>query len=269
MVEMSIKHSIMFLFVVLISSVSHSQEGAVIEPPEVEDSEVQSLDEALNREDVNSRAVIEKPQNVDLKNRVSYEEVRNNTPYDDLAVIQKIYMPKTNRFSGYLGLGLIPNDVFYRTGSLSAKLGYYFTEKFGAEFHYSQFDSSATSEIKNLSSRQGLTVENVVTMKSYYGAQLYYNSMYGKLALLNRNIVPFELYQVIGIGQIQTNQKRSEMAFNVGFGQIFNMSRNYGIRWGLDLMFFNGKDEFGNSQQFSYYFLNFGWTGLFPGVASR
>lgn len=259
----------MFLFVALISIVSHAQDTSLIEPPEVEDSEVQSLDEALNREDVNSRAVIEKPQNVDLKQRVSYEEVRNNTPYEDLAVIQKIYMPKTKRFSGYLGLGLIPNDVFYRTGSLTAKLGYYFTEKYGLELHYSQFSSSESSEIKNLSTRQQLTVENLVTMKSFYGAQLYFNSMYGKLALLNRNIVPFELYQVIGIGQVQTSQKRSEMAFNVGFGQIFNMSRNYGIRWGLDLMFFTGKDEFGNSTQFNYYFLNFGWTGIFPGVATR
>lgn len=187
---------------------------------------------------------------------------------DQIVVIQKNYMPKTDRFSLNLGFTLFPSDVFFRTFGTQVRGSYYLNEKWGVELNAIVLTSAKTSELSDLENKQSIAVSNLATLKNYIGAQAYFSSMYGKYAFNDRKIYPFEIYQTAGVGRMQTD-KSSSSALTFGVGQMISLSRDSALRLDLNLMLYQTETVTGSKQNQSSFLINFGYSAFFPSVGRR
>jgi outer membrane beta-barrel protein len=195
--------------------------------------------------------------------KIEYLGVQSQNFYSDLGIVQRNYMPKMGRSLLSGGLNLLPSDAFYRTFGLSLKGSYHFSETWGAEFFGSFFTSSSREEVRKLETVQHLDVNNLVYIKQYYGLNLYFNSMYGKTSLIGRRVIPFEIYQTIGIGKIRT-QNYESTAFQVGLGDMFSLTRSTVFRVDLSWAFYSTKNYLNQLQPANSIFLTISYGRFFP-----
>nr|WP_295905603.1 outer membrane beta-barrel domain-containing protein [uncultured Bdellovibrio sp.] len=196
--------------------------------------------------------------------KAEYTSVQSESFFLDLATIQKNYMPKTNRIHLGAGFTLLPSDVFYRTIGLNLKASYHFTETWGVEAFGYLFTSQARDEVNKLESVQKLSVKNLVSLSAFYGLNLYFNSIYGKTALLNYRIIPFEVYQTVGLGKVRTHDDEETTSFQVGIGDIFSLSRSSALRIDLNWAFYNAHNYLGEEQASNSLFLTISYGHFFP-----
>lgn len=204
------------------------------------------------------RSILKTPQKAD------YKGIQNESTYADFAVIQRNYMPKSERFFASIGVSLLPTDVYFRSFGLNLKFGYHFTEAWGFEIFNYTLTSSARSEIDDLENKQLTSVRNLVSLKSYYGANIYFTSIYGKTSVFNSRIVPFEIYQTVGIGKVINQKSEESTAFQIGLGELFSLSRSSGLRTDLMWAFYKTNNIQGDSQASNSLFLSVSYSLFFP-----
>lgn len=203
------------------------------------------------------------------RQRVEYSPIQSKSFYSDLAVIQKNYMPKTGRVQVSGGMTLLPSDVFFRTVGINTKVSYHFSETWGLEAFGYLFSSQAREEISKLETEQRLAVKSLVSVKSFYGLNVYFNSIYGKTALLNDRIIPFELYQTMGLGKVLTKDGEEATSVQAGIGDIFSVSRSSAIRVDLTWAFYNARNYLGEQQASNSLFLTLSYGHFFPEPSYR
>ncbi|MGZ3769467.1 MAG: outer membrane beta-barrel domain-containing protein [Bdellovibrio sp.] len=205
----------------------------------------------------------EKKANVKI-NKAEYAGVQSESFYSDLAVIQRNYMPKTQRIHLSGGLSLLPSDVFYRTIGVNLKASFHLNETWGIETFGYTFSSQARDEIKDMENTQKLDVKNLVSVKAFYGVNVYFNSLYGKTAFVNRRIIPFEIYQTLGIGKVRTQDSQESTSLQIGIGDMFSLSRSSTFRVDLTWAFYNAHNYLGEDQASNSLFLTLSYGRLFP-----
>lgn len=203
------------------------------------------------------------------KQRANFGSVQSVDSYEDFALIQRNYMPKTERAQISLGLTTVPTDVFFRTLGLNVRLGYHLTENWGAEFFGYGLSSSARSEVNNMENTQLVSVRNLVSIKNYIGLNMYYNFIYGKSAFLNNLILPFEIYQTFGVGKITNQNSEDSTAVQFGVGEMISLSRSSAVRLDLTWAFYRTKNILGQDQDNNSVFLTVGYSFFFPEPAYR
>lgn len=158
-------------------------------------------------------------------------ELSSLAPLADIAVIQKRFLPKTNRFelSGNI-MGTINNPFFVNMGA-SLRGGYYFQEKYGLELMYFFLTSSDRSVTENLRTKRNVKTQSLVTPKSYFGADFKWTPMYGKTSFINKRIVPFDFYFSGGLGSTSIENGGSYPTLHLGGGQSFALSKKMALRW--------------------------------------
>ncbi|BEV69918.1 hypothetical protein Bb109J_c3338 [Bdellovibrio bacteriovorus] len=191
-----------------------------------------------------------------------YTTLNSQSIHSDLAVIQKNYMPKTGRVQLSGGFTLLPSDVFFRTFGLNTKASYHFNETWGLEAFAYVFTSSSRSEVDSLNQEQGLEVKSLLSMQNFYGVNLYFNSIYGKTAWMDSKIIPFEIYQTVGIGKVRTDGGEDATSFQVGLGDLFSLDRSHALRVDLTWAFYSAKNYEGDDQNSNSLFLTLSY-GLF------
>lgn len=198
------------------------------------------------------------------KQKVEYSAVQSESFYSDLATIQKNYMPKSGRLFLSGGISLLPSDVFYRTMGLNLKTSYHFTETWGLEAFGYILTSQEREEVGELEDEQGLSVRSLVSLNAFYGLNIYFNSMYGKTSLLNSRIIPFEIYQTIGIGRVRTQGSEEATSIQVGLGDMFSLSRSNALRVDLTWAFYNTNNYLGEQQSANSLFLTLSYGQFIP-----
>lgn len=234
---------------------------------QVED-QVDSIESELQKEDrpiQPSRPLRKSGQ----EQKIDYSQVKEATPYNDIAIIQKSYMPKTNRLQVNGGLVMVPNDLFFDTFGADLKLGYHFNETWGVEAEGTFLTSSKSRVTKDMLSKQGVTVKNQITAKNFMGANVYYNSIYGKTALWDRKIIPFEVYFTGGMGMVDTTVTKGAVGFKAGIGELFTIDKNRAARLELSMIFYSAKDLAGNTQSVNSMFLTFSFEQFLTRVGER
>lgn len=196
--------------------------------------------------------------------KAEYGAVQSESFYTDLAVIQKNYMPKADRVYLSGGFSLLPSDVFFRTFGLNLKTSFHFNETWGLELFGYAFNSQAREEVKDIETTQALSVKSLVSVKAFYGMNLYFNSIYGKTAFANRKIVPFEIYQTIGFGKVRTQDSQEATSVQFGVGDIFSLSRSSTLRVDLTWAIYNAHNYLGEEQASNSLFLTLSYGQLFP-----
>ena len=234
---------------------------------QVED-QVDSIESELQKEDrpvPSSRPLRKAGQ----QQKIDYSQVKEATPYNDLAIIQKSFMPKTKRLQINGGLVMVPNDLFFDTFGADLKLGYHFNETWGIEAEGTFLTSSKSRVTKDMLSKQGISVKNQVTAKNFMGANVYYSSIYGKTALWDRKIIPFEIYFTGGMGLVDTTATKGATAIKAGIGELFTIDKNRAARLELSMIFYSEKDLAGNTQNVNSMFLTFSFEQFLTRVGDR
>lgn len=159
-------------------------------------------------------------------------DLNSLAPFSDISVIQKRYLPKTERFQVYGALGLTTNSPWFLSAGGKVNLAYHFTEKWGVELSGMFLSSSEKDSSKQIRSNNSLEPERFVLTKSHLGLDLMWAPIYGKITSLNNEITPFDMYFSAGLGQANTTaQEKNVTAFHIATGQIFALSKSMAFRW--------------------------------------
>lgn len=235
-----------------------------------QDPEIQTIESVLEKN------VPEGAPKVELKltpqknqNKIDYSTLDVARKMEDTVVIQKIYMPKTNRIQLFGGFTYAANDAFFRTLGGQFRLGYHFNETWGVEATTFYLSSTPTQAVDDLAAKQNMQVENLTTPKSLLGVNAYFSTIYGKMALEERKIIPYEFYQTAGVGSISTNPASTAAAFYFGVGNIFSLSKDSELRADLSWFFYNGKTVRGDSQSANTIFVTIGYGRFLPEARTR
>ncbi len=180
-------------------------------------------------ESENQTAVAPAPKNQRVENLTDLNKL---SPFSEISVIQKKFLPKTERFQIYAGGGTTTNSPWFLNMGLKVNLGYHFTESFGVELSGLFLSNSEREVAKEIRDNNLLQPEKFINTKSYVGVDLVWAPIYGKLTMLNKHIIPFDMYFSAGGGTSSTNsQEGSVPTLHVGVGQIFAINKSMAFRW--------------------------------------
>lgn len=201
--------------------------------------------------------------------QLEYKEISPGQVRETMAVVQLTLMPKSSRFY-WSGSGtFLLNDVLYKTIGADGRLGYFFNETWGLEFQGLWMTSLKGEELKDLEDKHRVTGENSVWLKNFYGASVVFNSIYGKMALWNRKIYPFEIYQTLGYGKVGTGSAGQSDAIKLGIGQVFAFDKNSALRLDLTILSFQAKNTLGNTQAVNSLLFTVGFEKFFNKASVR
>lgn len=260
------KH-ILFIILLSLTSVAFAQEELEsLDVPETQEPQEQGEQGAASPDDIeglfNSEGTadeaVQEPsppvveQKEDPKKKMDEPEeisdLKKLETFDDIAVIQKRYLPKTGRFEFYVGGGTNLNDAFFVGNGVSLRLGYNFREKWGIEGIYSYIQND-NRDVTNELLKRGVNTEGSVSTDGYYGVDLKWTPIYGKYAYFNDKIIPFDLYFTLGVGKTDPKFVNSSTAsakqitvespytVRVGAGQIFAITKWMAFRWDIAMHF--------------------------------
>lgn len=198
-------------------------------------------------------------------------DLANLSEFKNIAVIQKRFLPKTGRFEGFGGLNGILNDKFFVTFGGSLRLAYFFNERWAVEGIGMAFATGEKSVTKGLKDR-GVVTTNFVSPTTYYGLDVRWTPVYGKMSFVNRRITPFDLYFSAGAGITNTNQGGAEPTIHLGTGQIFAITKAAAFRWDFSWNFYNATSGVAGAKQNSLYnnlLVTVGASFFFPEATYR
>lgn len=191
------------------------------------------------------------------------------SPFKDIAIIQKKYLAKTERFELSPGLGVILNDAFFVNQILSFRFGYHFNESYGIELNYANLSQSSKTVTDDLTVI-GVTTDSIVVPESFLGLDFKWTPFYGKMSFLDASIIPYETYFVGGVGTTKTNQEKSPVTAHFALGQHFSLSKSLAIRWDTSFFWYQaqGKNTTAESLYTNIHF-TIGASYFFPEATYR
>ena len=244
----------------LTASISFAQSTEEV----AEDKDIHTIENLLEKNIKFTPApTVLKKSTLNTPKKVDYKETQIIGAYQDFAVVQKKYMPKQERFQLSVGATLLPTDVYFRTYGLNSKLTYHFTESWGAELVGYLMTSTSRGEVDDLAQKQQVIVKNLISVKRLYGANLYYSSIYGKTSIFNSKIIPFEIYQTVGLSKVINQNDEEAVAVQAGLGELFSISRSSGIRADLSWAFYQSKTILGDTQNTNSIFVSINYSFFF------
>ncbi len=212
-----------------------------------------------------------------LKEPEKLSDLSRLAPFSEVSVLQRRFLPKTERFQMYLGLATIANDPWFWGIGGGGRFGYNFSEQWAVELNFSFLSNSEKDAVRDLRTNNSVNTNSIVSAQSYLGLDAVWTPVYGKMSLFNRRIVPFDMYFTVGVGQsgITNATTTTAPAFHFGGGQIFAMSKSVGFRWDLSWNFYNATPNPGasttnlSSTQFNNLLLTLGASFFFPEAKYR
>lgn len=190
-------------------------------------------------------------------------------PFSEISVLQKRYLPKTNRFQFTAAFTYITNNPWFLTAGVTLKGAYYFSEAWGVEGTFSSMSSSQRKAAEELYSNNSVAADAFGFPKSYIGADAKYTPFYGKMTWLNQHIIPFEHYVTAGLGETSISTGTTAPTLHVGTGQNFAMSKRFSVNWDLSAMYYSGKGSDGSTQSYNDILLTVGMSFFYPEASYR
>lgn len=231
----------------------------------------QEIDEILNMEDESIIRLERENSTKELDNTEfkKVSELSELVPFNDIAIIQKKYLPQTGRFEFFPNLGFILNDAFFINTEVGARLAYHFTEQWSVEGSFMLLNRTDKKVTEDLREDSGLNAESLVIPKNYFGIDLKWSPIYGKMGLLNEKIVPFGMYFSIGAGSMKTDQGESPSAVHIGTGQTYAINKKWAFRWDASCYFYEATSIENNTKSYFNLYLTAGVSMYFPEASYR
>lgn len=207
----------------------------------------------------------------------SISELNKLSPFTDVSMIQRKFLPKTERFQIFGGLSLSTNSPWFFSAGGKLGFSYNFAERYGVEFsalYLSSFEKESAKEIRDNNS---LRPDRFILGKSNLGLDFVWSPIYGKITTLDQKIVPFDMYFSFGGGTMGTNSTEKNVpAVHLATGQIFALSKALALRWDYSGYFYNatpvadsGSTTTPSANTYSDLILTVGVSFFFPEVNYR
>jgi outer membrane beta-barrel protein len=150
----------------------------------------------------------------------------------EIGVVQNRLYSKANKVEFQVLGGLINSDPFVSTYSLGGRLGYHLNEYFSVHALAWKSWASPSSTQTNLEATKPDneigTALNTDYAKSYYGGEFQASLLYGKLSLVGKSIIYYDLHFLAGLGVTGT-ESGNNFTEHVGIGQQFFLSKRTSI----------------------------------------
>ncbi|RYZ84574.1 MAG: outer membrane beta-barrel domain-containing protein, partial [Proteobacteria bacterium] len=172
-------------------------------------------------------------------------------PFSEISVIQKRYLPKSQRIQFTGAFTTITNNPWFTTMGISLKAAYFFTEAWGLEGTYTTMTSSQRQAAQELHDNNGVSADSFGFPKNYFGLDAKYTPFYGKMSWRNKKIIPFEHYFTAGLGNTTVSTGGSGATFHLGTGQNFALSKRFAVNWDFSMMAYSAKSTDGTVQSFN------------------
>lgn len=254
---------------------------AQIAPP-AEDAGLEELYDKFEDQEVQQSKARQKAERAqEEKHAVPKElskisELGRLSPFEDIAVIQRRFLPKTNRFELSASGAISTNNAFFNNIGLGLRVAYYLQEKYGIEGTYMFVGSSERPITEGLKKEQKIDTHSLVEPESYMGIAFKWAPIYGKMAWLGKTIVPFDLYFTPGVGMTKTALGENETTFSIGTGQLFAIGKSHAVRWDFTWNFYSATTRYqeggatvSKSDNHNDLFLSIGYSFFFPEATYR
>jgi outer membrane beta-barrel protein len=154
----------------------------------------------------------------------------------EVSVVQNRQFAKSHRFDLGVSAGMVSSDPFLAVTTIGGSFGYHFNEYVSAHLvGWKHFVSSSTA-LKTFEETLGATTNNNPP-RSYIGAEALASLLYGKLSVLGKSILYYDLHVSAGLGRFETDTG-AVVSPSVGIGQQIHLSQNLSLRVDYRLQYY-------------------------------
>jgi outer membrane beta-barrel protein len=167
----------------------------------------------------------------------------NRTADGDVEVVQNRLYSKKHRLSLQANVGTVSTDPFLSVQTLSGAVGFHFTETLGVNAIYRKYlvkDSGYMEELRTGLVTGARSEANTNKPISFYGGELQYSPLYGKISLSGSNIVHYDAHFLLGAGFTETASGKY-FTPTIGVGPQFYLSNTFALRLDYRLGVFKEK----------------------------
>lgn len=158
---------------------------------------------------------------------------------EEADVVQNRLYGKKNRVELSLFGGKISSDPFLTVKNFGGSLGYHFNESVSLHLVGWKAIVSGSDALETLEKEQDTTA-NTNKPKSYLGLEGDYSFIYGKLSLLGKTILYFDMLGLVGLGSTST-ENGSALSAYLGLSQRIFLSKGVALRLDYRLMHYKEK----------------------------
>lgn len=147
----------------------------------------------------------------------------------EIGVVQNRLYSKEHRYEASLLAGLDVTDPMLSVYTLGGRVGYHFSEYLSA--HVLGWKAAAspsatqTDLLVNKTPAQVGTVLNTNEPKWYAGGEAQWSLLYGKLSVVGKAIIHYDLHFMAGAGLTKT-ESGTDVSENLGIGQQFFLGKS-------------------------------------------
>lgn len=152
--------------------------------------------------------------------------------------MQNRYYKKANKLELGIFGGIASNDPFLSIREVGGTLGYHFNEYFAFSALYMSFLAKTSSAYSTFKAETTAVEVNYNKPKQFYGGELGYSPIYGKLSLMGKMIIYYDLHLLAGAG-LQTTENGKYLAPLGGIGQQIYLSKLLSIRLDYRMLFYS------------------------------
>jgi outer membrane beta-barrel protein len=172
------------------------------------------------------------PAEADQAEQVNVEKIKEKYwakgDENAMGVVQNRLYSKANRIQFGLMLGSVNSDPFLATTSFGANLAYHFNEYFalGVTYWYELVSNSTALTYLQQDIRSSA---NTNIPKHFIAVEGLYSLLYGKLSVVGKAIIYYDLHLLGGCG-VTTTETGIYVTPELGLGQRFYLSNNTSLR---------------------------------------
>ncbi len=145
-----------------------------------------------------------------------------------LGVVQnRTYSKKEKIQIGLLG-GRAMDDPFLATNFYGGNISYNFSEFWGVSVLGWKYNVSPSNALTVL--RAGGKEANTIEPHNYIGAEASGSFLYGKLSLIGKKIIYYDMHFTAGMGSTNTENDSAAFTASLGLGQRFYITQNMSLR---------------------------------------
>lgn len=155
----------------------------------------------------------------------------------ELSVVQNRKYKKKGTLETGLQLGSISTDPFLVVKSVGLRVNYNFNEDFGVGAFVWKMISAPSDAYTTLETTTTARA-NVNHQTMFYGAEASYSPIYGKLSILGKAIIYYDMKVMGGLGWMNTDTG-SYLAPLLGIGQKIFLQHNISLSFDYRFVFYN------------------------------
>ena len=171
--------------------------------------------------------------------------------FENAVAVKSRRVPTAKRFELGLATGFAMNEPFFNTTRFGGHLAYHFNETHGVvvagQFYTEGLNNNgqtlAGTDLNNGAGTTFIRMNFAPQPKYHFLLNYQITPYYGKISVFKDFVMNLSLYGLAGIGTVDIGGEAAP-AFNLGLGQKFYISKNWGIRADLGMLAYQGVNFF-------------------------